>query len=195
MLTPGNAPCMLKKVTVTRHAFMNTLKKKLSRHAVLIFSLISMNAITGCRDRATAVSITAYNHTKNIYIGRFYVDGIMGPNVYPESGGGETCCVQLPNVWRPGLSVRIWWEYDGLVAESIPPSPPAEIVVPIPEYKIASRVQVHFYQKDVKVVVSPCTPDHPYYPMSKIDLAPWAAIGTRVSMKETVRRGGGSIDC
>lgn len=164
--------------------------------AALVLLSIATTFLSGCRDNRTAVSITAYNHMKDLSIAGLYVNGVMGPNASADGGGGaETCCILLPNIWRPGLTVKIWWEYDGMIADLIPPPPPAEISVPIPEYKTPDKLQIHFYKDRIKIVVSPCSPYHPFYPMSKEDLAPWEASGTKQSMAETARRGGGSIDC
>ncbi|MTV54493.1 DUF3304 domain-containing protein [Massilia buxea] len=158
-------------------------------------TLIASLLMVGCGERTTAVSITGYNHTTDISISEFYVNGVMGPNVDSESGGAETCCVAIPTVWRPGLAVKIWWKYDGFTEETTPASPSAEIAIPIPEYKVPGRLQVHFYREKIKIVVSPCSPQHPFYPMTKDDLAPWKASSTKESMAEAAKRGGGSVEC
>ena len=163
---------------------------------VLLFSAITASLLGGCSENKTSVSITGYNHMEDLSIGVFYINGVMGPRASANGGGGaETCCVSIPKVWRPGLAVKIILEYDGPNADSIPPSPAGEIFVPIPEYKVASRLQVHFYKGSIKIVVSPCSPRHPFYPMSKDELAPWKASSSKQSMVEAAQRGGGSLEC
>ncbi len=173
---------------MAQNRFMNRIDS-------FLLAILSSILMVGCGERTTAVSLTGYNHTTDISIAEFYVNGVMGPNVDSESGGAETCCVAIPTVWRPGLTVSIWWKYDGFTAETTPPSPAAEIRLTIPEYKVPGRLQVHFYKEKLRVIVSPCSPQHPFYPMAVDELAPWKASGTKASMAEAARRGGGSIEC
>jgi hypothetical protein len=133
---------------------------------------------------------------KNLSIHTFTVNGAMGPNVRPESGGGETCCVSIPKQWRPGLKAKVAWEYDQKeeVASPLPEDQTAE--VDIPEYHFIGAVHVHFYDKHkIKIIVSKCSPEHPFYPMSAADLAPWQPSGTKEDRREAAQRGGGSVDC
>ena len=55
--------------------------------------------------------ITGYNHTDKT-IASFNVNGVWGGNVTPHANGGDTCCLQLPLPWKPGLKVKLDWEDD-----------------------------------------------------------------------------------
>jgi len=165
--------------------------------------LLSALAIIGgvlmtsaCSDATVPVGLRGYNHMKDLTIHVFTVNGTMGPNVSTESGGGETCCVSLPRNWRPGLKAKVSWEYDQKegAANPLPKSQAAEF--DIPEYPFGGSLQVHFYPKHkVKIVVSPCSPRHPFYPMTSADLAPWSPSTTKEVMRDAAQRGGGSVDC
>jgi len=133
---------------------------------------------------------------RNLSIHTFTVNGIMGPNARPGTGGGETCCVSIPRQWRPGLKAKVAWEYDQKedVASPLPENQTAE--VDIPQYRDVGAMHVHFYDgHNIKIVISNCSPRHPFYPMSPADLAPWQSSGTKEDAREAAQRGGGSVDC
>ena len=57
----------------------------------------------------TIGSIVGYNHTGE-YIHEFYVDGVMGSNIFAYSGGGGfTCCGTFPRQWREDLKITVEW--------------------------------------------------------------------------------------
>lgn len=162
----------------------------------IVPSLICIFAVTACEDSTNSVSLRGYNHMKILAISDFTVNGAMGPNVDTESGGGETCCVKIPKKWRPGLKAKVSWRYDQNddVESPLPANQTAE--VDIPEYRFVGAVQVHFYARHkVKIVISPCSPEHPYYPLTGRDLAPWEPSGTKEDARDAAHRGGGSVDC
>lgn len=172
------------------------MKKRKNACLHLVVSLICIFATTACSDSTNAVSLRGYNHMKVLAIRIFTVNGAMGPNVDTESGGGETCCVTIPKQWRPGLKAKVSWSYDQNddVASPLPPSQTAE--VDIPEYHFVGAVHVHFYEKHkIKIVVSKCSPRHPFYPMTAADLAPWQPSRTKEEARAAAQRGGGSVDC
>jgi hypothetical protein len=151
---------------------------------------------SACADSTTSVSVRGYNHMNRLSIHAFDVNSTAGPNVSPESGGGETCCVSIPERWKPGLKARVAWEYDQDEG-STQPLPKNQVAeVEIPEYRRVGAVQVHFYEGHrIKVIVSPCSPEHPFYPLGGKDLAPWTPSGSKENMREAAKRGGGSVDC
>jgi len=64
--------------------------------------------------------------------------------------------------------------------------------VEFPTYPHPDAIQVHFYENDkVKIVVSKCSPEHPFYPLSLEDLLPWKPL----SSKSEYRKSAGPIDC
>ncbi|WP_081905501.1 DUF3304 domain-containing protein [Janthinobacterium agaricidamnosum] len=138
-----------------------------------------------------AASINGYNHTENIAIGIFSVNGGMGANVNPQSGGGkETCCVMIPKKWRAGLKAEIEWSYDTEQNDPNPPLPSQKIIIDIPEYRKPGRIQVHFYDNHrIKLVVSDCSITHPFYPMSEKDKFPWISYDKEEEIKAMKRDG------
>ncbi|MDO9402627.1 MAG: DUF3304 domain-containing protein [Polaromonas sp.] len=135
----------------------------------MVFLLAFGSLLSACQEPTAGVSIVGYNHTIDRSIYTFTVDGRMGSNLRPESGGGKfSCCVDIPKTWRPGLKVRIRWEYQGGTA--IPPPPPpqeAEVDVDVPAYtpQDLGRLAVHFYpDHQVAVVVTRMSIDHRDYP-------------------------------
>lgn len=172
------------------------MKKRKDACLYIVTSFICIFATTACEDSTNAVSLRGYNHMNVLAISAFTVNGAMGPNVDTESGGGETCCVSIPKQWRPGLKAKVAWSYDQNddVKSPHPANQTAE--VDIPEYRFAGAVHVHFYEEHkIKIIVSRCSPEHPFYPMSAADRAPWQSSGTKDDARESAQRGGGTIDC
>ena len=133
---------------------------------------------------------------QRIAISNFTVDGAMGPNVNAESGGKESCCVTIPDKWRPGLKVKISWEYDTYQDDPNPVLPSQSIEVDVPRYSRPAVLQVHFYSDHkVNVVVSPCSPDHAFYPLSKEELLPWSARSTKEETLAAAKRRGEADEC
>jgi len=170
--------------------------KKYKNARLPIFLTICILVTTACADSTNSVSLRGYNHMKVLAISEFTVNGAMGPNVDTESGGGETRCVRIPKQWRPGLKAKVLWSYDKNddVESPKPKSQTAE--VDIPEYRFVGALQVNFYDKHkIKIVISPCSRRHPFYPMNPGDIAPWEPSGSKHEAREAAQRGGGSADC
>ena len=164
--------------------------------AYLIAAGASILMTSACTETTTSVSVSGYNHMNQLSIHMFDINGTAGINASPGSGGGETCCVTIPLRWQPGIKMRVRWEYDQDEdsTQSLPKNQVTE--VDIPEYRRLGAVQVHFYDGHrVKLVVSPCSPEHPFYPVSGQDLAPWTPFVSKEDMRDAAKRGGGSIEC
>ncbi|WP_312548080.1 DUF3304 domain-containing protein [Massilia sp.] len=172
------------------------MKKRKIIYLRVAMSLVFVLATTACTDSTNAVSVRGYNHMKVLAIRGFTVNGVMGPNVDTESGGGETCCISIPKQWRPGLKAKVSWSYDQNddVQSPLPAGQSTE--VDIPEYRFVGALHVHFYDEHkIKIIVSRCSPRHPFYPMRTADLAPWQPSETKKDAREAARRVGDSIDC
>ncbi|WP_431478973.1 DUF3304 domain-containing protein [Massilia eburnea] len=142
--------------------------------------LLFVPLMSACEEQNFSGALVAYNHTIDKPVYKFTVNGAMGPNVDPESGGGKrSCCVSLPKKWHPGLHVKVVWVYDRLTDDS-PQLPPQSADVEIPMYDHAGNIHVHFYDKDiVRIVISNCGAEHPFYPMDPQLLLPWKANRTK----------------
>jgi hypothetical protein len=96
--------------------------------------------------------IEGYNHLSSSAINWFRVNGSGGSNVSPSSGGGQTCCVVLPVIWQPGLTVVVEWEKD--------PDPHGYGDWPEEDFSYAWRERMdehetHYTQHRVEVEVAP----------------------------------------
>lgn len=152
--------------------------------------------VAACKSGTTGVSIAGYNHMTRIPVAFFSVNGVGGPNVGAEGGGKESCCVAIPDQWRPGMKVKVAWEYDTYQDDPTPPLPSQLSEVEVPEYKKPGVIQVHFYaDHKIKVLISQCGPEHAFYPMSKEDLLPWSARATKEETLAAAGRGGKTDDC
>ncbi|QNA90179.1 DUF3304 domain-containing protein [Massilia sp. Dwa41.01b] len=162
----------------------------------IMTTAICVAMTSACSEATSPTSLRGYNHMKDLSIHIFSVNGVSGPNIRPESGGGETCCVTLPKAWRPGLKANVSWEYDQKENASHPLPANKTMEIEIPHYRSAGSLQVHFYNgHKVRMIVSPCSPEHPFYPLSAAELAPWQPFTTKEDMRETARHGGGTVDC
>src|SRR5450830_596575 len=134
-------------------------------------------SLSGCAKEMIPVSVTGYNHIQDESIMNFSVNGGSGGNLAPASANeGGMCCVSIPERWRPGMKATVTWEYGYSSRDPVPPFPPQEAVVDIPEYtpENLGRIQVHFYPNHrIKVVVSKYGLGHPKHPLPQEDWAPW----------------------
>ncbi|MCO7517570.1 DUF3304 domain-containing protein [Pseudomonas guariconensis] len=67
-------------------------------------------ALAGCStadNESSAGNISAVNHVDGTAVNWFSVNGYRA-----SGGGGEQCCIILPDKWRPGLKATIKWEVD-----------------------------------------------------------------------------------
>jgi len=130
-------------------------------------------------EEKTGVSYSGYNDTdKNIV--SIIVNGEGGVlHATAHGGGAQTCCVLLPNKWRPGLKASIKWQEGGrfqfdengnqVYVNGVPvviEGPWKERTVDLPEYKEIGMFFIHFFPDDeIKVVVSRVYRGHPDYPI------------------------------
>lgn len=139
-----------------------------------------LGQIAGCKEATSAVTLRSYNHMTRTPIHYFTLNEGMGSNAMPEAGGGVSCCVSLPKIWRRGLRAKLTWHYDKFDDDPRPLQSSQQVEIDIPEYKKPASVHVHFYENHrIKIVISHCSPGHPSYPLSAQDLMPWVTSGTK----------------
>lgn len=130
--------------------------------------------LSGCagavRADRDAVAVTAVNYTGRELNAVLFIDPqndqkvAGGPGVDPYSGNGAMCCYALPRRWRPGIQVKLrydWWtgssydrRYETIVRE-LPPYPTDEPGV----------LWALFYEDgSVEVLASAVDPGHPQWP-------------------------------
>lgn len=160
------------KSTVTRRALICALLP-----AALVLAAIGAPS-------TTVLEITAYNHTDQ-GVGSYSVSTPGGDRVgagYLDAGaggGGYTCCISVPSVWRPGLAVTV--SYVTIVNNA---KKTLVHVVSIPQYdtKTANTMIVHFLRNgDVKVFVTGIMLGHRDYPLKgkEAELTPGIPIKIR----------------
>lgn len=167
------------------------------RRSILHFSwkrLLSISfsamALIGCagihtagkEDQFTGVGLTGVQHIgRDFNISDFYVDGYPGSNVGRGGGGGShVCCVNLPNKWRPGLSVDVRWavgdwskenrqeiaggNYKSITFERY------KAMVPVEKYDTPGQLYVHFFTRGkIRVVSSNPGSESPIHPVTRND--------------------------
>jgi hypothetical protein len=145
-----------------------------------LVALMTSSLLGACKEATAPAAIQVYNHTKDRSIYILMVNGALGPNADPLTGGGKSsCCVSLPEKWRPGLTAKVQWTYDRN-SEDDPQLPPQSVDVEIPRYEHPGNIHIHLYDKHkVKIAISNCDPEHPFYPMDTESLLPWKADRTK----------------
>lgn len=143
-------------------------KTRLNSLSLVIFLLFSTIACSK-ESMKINVNITAYNHTENgvgSYIvkladGSWAEAGFLAPG---QGGGGKTCCLSIPSVWKKGMKVTVIMDTikDGKDIR-------VEKVVPVPPYVAsdAGRFVVHFlHDGSYKVFVTKYLLGHKKYPLA-----------------------------
>ena len=162
---------------------MKVLKALLGRGICSLLGLLMLGCSSDSSEMV-AGNIQAINHTTGA-INWLSVNGYRA-----DGGGGRSCCIVMPAVWRPGLKAAIEWEVD--------PEPYAKIkrkktgygydedawrqhvekfrrhstIVDIPEWPGIERcgLSVHFLVcNKVKVTTSCWAPSSPNYPIKDLD--------------------------
>ena len=91
-------------------------KTRMAATAALLGTLLFLSACSSQSHthevRRLGAPIEGYNHSRTAAINRFSVNGNGGSNINVSSGGGQSCCVNLPVTWQPDLKVIVEWEKD-----------------------------------------------------------------------------------
>lgn len=112
-------------------------------------------------DRFVYATIGGVNHT-DMYMDWFSIDGHGGANVDAYGITSGVCCVGVPRVYRPGLTVNVEWQARDKNDKPIRKSK----VVEVEPYTEAGTIYAHIFPNDVvRVVVAarygPGNPNHP----------------------------------
>ena len=128
--------------------------------AVLLILLAQVLSACQGKEESSPTGIVGYNHTDTTIV-QFLINGGNGDSALrPHQGGGSTsCCVMVPDHWRPGLKVEISWTNDLKNYH--------KKIVPIPKYEKVGDLTVHFLRNgDVKIFVTHIFLGHPDYPLT-----------------------------
>ncbi|ENV9331893.1 DUF3304 domain-containing protein [Klebsiella aerogenes] len=132
---------------------MNNIKRMVKGVAVL-----AVLALLGCTpsqaDESSAGALSGINHVAVQGINWFTVNG------YRATLAGESCCVMIPDQWKPGLRAHVEWEVDPNPHAHLPPLGTEEYNkayiqhkakyqhysadILIPQYKESAGIVVHF---------------------------------------------------
>ncbi|WP_084085020.1 DUF3304 domain-containing protein [Cupriavidus sp. USMAA2-4] len=109
-------------------------------------------------------AIGPVNHTGQFLYG-FTVNGQFGANARAYGADiASTCCVRLPRVWRPGLTIDI--RYDLTLDNGSKHNWKTKKGVPVESYTEPGDVYVHFFPNDeIRVVVSNPGPRSTLHPI------------------------------
>lgn len=135
------------------------------------------------QDSFASVGLTGVQHIgPNFNVSSFYVDGYYGSNVGRGGGGGsDVCCVLLPKLWRPDLTVELRWKVGDWSKENrseIDAENYSSITfqdfkarVPVEKYDRPAQIYVHFYADGkARVVSSGVGSRNPKHPILVDDL-------------------------
>ncbi|MBW3502519.1 MULTISPECIES: DUF3304 domain-containing protein [Janthinobacterium] len=147
---------------------MNLLGKRFACLFLCVFLLFS-NVACSKESMKISVSLTAYNHTEH-GVGSYIVtlqDGSSAEAGYldpGEGGGGQTCCLSIPSVWKPDMKASI-------VMNTVKNGKAIRVekMVSVPQYSRAdaSMFVVHFlHDGSYKVFVTKYSLGHRKYPLS-----------------------------
>ncbi|WP_454762999.1 DUF3304 domain-containing protein [Cupriavidus campinensis] len=145
-----------------------TFRKLVAALAVLLISACAGSGLSTRDDDKSyfKASIGQVNHTDQ-YLYGFRVNGAFGANANAYGGGGpSTCCVRLPRVYRPGLTVDI--TYDLLINDGKDDNWKTKTAVPVEPYSEPGSLYVHFFPNDqIRVVVSKPGPRSSKHPIPR----------------------------
>ncbi|GAB2934696.1 membrane protein [Hafnia psychrotolerans] len=143
---------------------------------LVLFMASSCSQATATNSESSAANISGINHVAGQTVNLFSINGYGGTLT------GNSCCIMIPDKWRPGLKVHIEWETDPEPYAHLPPLGTDEYrkayalhktkyqqhstIVDIPQYgKERCGLTVHFLPCNQVKVTTVCsgygTPNYP----------------------------------
>jgi hypothetical protein len=136
------------------------LRRKLVALLMLVWLCVALSACYA-GDETMGLDVVGYNHTDHS-IGSFSVNGRGGSFLMSHKGGGGfVCCVSIPRIYKPGMTVTVRWTDEA-------GDNPQERAVVVPPYTPADggMFAVHFLRSgEIKVFVTMLGLGHPDYPL------------------------------
>ena len=146
--------------TLTSREMTRLSIQRLSK--LIVFAVLGL-LLAGCSfgNDSVPLEVVGYNHTDRD-IGDFYVNGGWGSLLMKHSGGGGfTCCISVPPIYKPGMTVTVTWTDEA--GEN-----PHSREIPVPPYgpNDFGHFAVHFLRDgQIKIFVTAYYPKHPLYPL------------------------------
>jgi len=99
-------------------------------------------------DKFVYATIGGVNHT-DMYMDWFSIDGHGGANMRAYASTSGVCCIGVPRIYRPGLTVTVEWQARDKNDKPIRKSK----VVEVEPYTEAGDIYAHIFPNDVVRVV------------------------------------------
>ncbi|WP_421504815.1 DUF3304 domain-containing protein [Erwinia rhapontici] len=142
---------------------------------LVLFVVSGCSQATATNSESSAANISGINHVAGQTVNSFSINGYGGTLT------GNSCCIMIPDKWRPGLKAHIEWELDPNPNVILPPLGTDEFRtayarhkakyqqhstdVDIPKYSQACGLTIHFLPCNQLKVTTSCSgygqPDYP----------------------------------
>lgn len=135
---------------------------------IALLAVLNLSACTGLElndepppPQLATAQVGVVNHTGN-YIYSASVNGAGGGNMSRwGAGSANICCTSIPEVWYPGMKVRVRWNMPIGEKDVI-----KKKTVEVEKYDEPGDIYLHFFPDDViRVVVTNVGPRHPTHPI------------------------------
>jgi hypothetical protein len=154
---------------------MTMLNSIITREFLVLTGLVTAFCLSAC-DTSTTVDVNLHGVNYSNQTFSYYVKdpsakentGGGGELIDRYAGGGTTCCVKLPKIWRPGIKLQVNTTYwlkkrpDGEIPEF-----KETYIVEVPSYMDGKPGELWILRASdggISVVSSDFQPDHPKWP-------------------------------
>jgi len=146
---------------------------------LVLFVVSGCSQATATNSESSAANISGINHVAGQTVNSYSINGYGGTLT------GNSCCIMIPDKWRPGLKAHIKWEVDPQTTQSFPGYQNREKFnawkkalegsfqqysadIDIPKYSQACGLTIHFLPcNQVKVTTSCSGYSQPDYPIKE----------------------------
>lgn len=144
-----------------------TFTRHLRTAACMLLAALWLAGCEATGGRQVAVAVSAINYTEEELNGFLFINPETnapagGPGLHPYEGGGTMCCYELPQRWRPGIRVKLrydWWN------GSLDARDYQFLEVELPRYEGEPTMLWALFYPDgeVEVLASAVDPGHPQW--------------------------------
>ena len=144
-----------------------TFTRHLRTAACMLLAALWLAGCEATGGRQVAVAVSAINYTEVELSSFLFINPETnapagGPPLLPYSGGGTMCCYELPQHWRPGIRVKLryeWWDAQRTDTDY------QFLEVELPRYEGEPTMLWALFYPDgeVEVLASAVDPGHPQW--------------------------------
>ncbi|PTD94944.1 DUF3304 domain-containing protein, partial [Pseudothauera lacus] len=144
-----------------------TFTRHLRTAACMLLAALWLAGCEATGGRQVAVAVSAINYTEEDLNGFLFINPETnapagGPGLHPYEAGGTMCCYELPQRWRPGIRVKLrydWWNGSSLKRDY------QFLEVELPRYEGEPTMLWALFYPDgeVEVLASAVDPGHPQW--------------------------------